>query len=247
MTARFTGKVALVTGGGSGTGRATALAFAREGATVVVAGREPRDLRETVALIEKEGGTADAVMADVTHGMDVIRLVKSTVERHGGLHIAFNNACWVPHPHMLAETCEAVWGEVLSTNLTGVWLLMKHEIAHMRENGGGVIVNHSTNVSVNGRRLGFGAYASTKAALSALTRTAAQEHIGEGIRINSISPGDVEATNGRAEWEEHVKTSAPAGRVARTEEIADTVAWLASSESKFVVGHDLVLDGGVTL
>ncbi|MEU0087020.1 SDR family oxidoreductase [Streptomyces sp. NPDC006274] len=247
MTARFTGKVALVTGGGSGTGRATALAFAKEGATVVVAGREPRDLRDTVALIEKEGGTADAIMADVTHGMDVIRLMKSTVERHGGLHIAFNDATWIGKPHRLAETCEAVWGEILSSNLTGVWLLMKHEIAHMRENGGGVIVNHSTNVSINGRKVGFGAYAAAKAALSTLTRTAAQEHVGDGIRINAISPGDVEATDGRADWEEHVRTAAPAGRIAGIEEVADTVVWLCGPESKFVVGHDLVLDGGVTL
>ncbi|MET7727191.1 SDR family NAD(P)-dependent oxidoreductase [Streptomyces mirabilis] len=234
MTARFTGKVALVTGGGFGTGRATALAFAREGATVVVAGREPRDLRETVKLIEAEGGTADAVIADVTHGMDVIRLMKTVVERYGGLHIAFNKACLVGDPKPLFDMCEATWGENLATNLTGIWLLMKHEISHMRENGGGIIINNSTNISFLEGRVGFGAYAASKAALSALTKTAAQEHIADGIRINAISPGDVSAPG------------APYGQMADDDEIASAVVWLADEESQFVVGHDLVLDGAVT-
>ncbi|MFJ8827530.1 SDR family NAD(P)-dependent oxidoreductase [Streptomyces sp. NPDC102467] len=241
MTARFTDKVALVTEGGSGTGRATALAFAREGATVVVTGREPGDLRRTVELIEADGGTADAVIADVTHGMDVIRLMKTVVERHGGLHIAFNNACFVGNPKPLVEMCEAVWGENLASNLTGVWLLMKHEISHMRENGGGVIINNSTNISFMEGRVGFGAYAASKAALSALTKTAAQEHIGDGIRINAISPGDVAAPASR------VAVAAPSGQMAEDDEIASAVVWLAGDESQFVVGHDLVLDGAVAV
>jgi len=234
MSARFTGKVALVTGGGSGTGRATALAFAREGATVVVAGREPRELRETVELIEAEGGTADAVMADVTHGMDVIRLMRTIVERHGGLHIAFNKACPVGDPKPLVEMCEASWGENLAANLTGIWLLMKHEIAHMRENGGGAIINNSTNIGSLEGRVGFGAHAASKAALAALTRTAAQEHITDGIRINAISPGDRSAPG------------APYGKMAEDDEIANAVVWLADVESQFVIGHDLILDGAIT-
>ncbi|AUG78388.1 short-chain dehydrogenase [Kitasatospora sp. MMS16-BH015] len=252
MTARFDGKVALVTGGGSGIGRATALAFAREGAIVMVAGREPSDLRDTVALIEKEGGVADAVPADVTHGMDVIRLIKTTVERHGRIDVAFNNAGITGEPTPLAEICEAVWGDVLSTNLTGVWLLMKHEIAAMKENGGGVIINTAANIGIHGRVPGFGAFAASKAALSTLTRTAAREYIREGIRINAISPGSVDTDQSlrpgetTEERDARVKAETPIGRVAKTEEIADTVLWLASEESSFVVGHDLVLDGGAT-
>lgn len=252
MTARFAGKVALVTGGGSGIGRATALAFAREGATVMVAGREPSDLRDTVALIEKEGGVADALPADVTHGMDVIRLVKTTVERHGRIDIAFNNAGITGEPSPLAEICEAVWGDILSTNLTGVWLLMKHEIAHMKENGGGVIINTAANIGIHGRVPGFGAFAASKAALSTLTRTAAREYIRDGVRINAISPGSVDTEQAQrpgetvADRDARVEADVPIGRVARTEEIASTVLWLASEESSFVVGHDLVLDGGAT-
>ncbi|WP_457029136.1 SDR family NAD(P)-dependent oxidoreductase [Kitasatospora sp. P5_F3] len=252
MTARFDGKVALVTGGGSGIGRATALAFAREGATVMVAGREPHELRETVALIEKEGGTADCARADVTHGMDVIKLIRSTVERHGGLHVAFNNAGVMGQASPLAEVCEAVWGDILATNLTGAWLLMKHEIAHMKANGGGVIINTAANISIHGRVPGFGAFAASKAALSTLTRTAAREYIAHGIRINAISPGTVDTDQDRRSDEseqqraERVRAGLPVGRVARTEEIADTVLWLASQEARFVVGHDLVLDGGAT-
>ncbi|TQE25570.1 SDR family NAD(P)-dependent oxidoreductase [Streptomyces ipomoeae] len=256
MTARFAGKVALVTAGGSGIGRAAALAFAREGAMVMVSGREPRDLRETVALIEKEGGVADAMPADVTHGMDVIRLVKTVHERHGGLHIAFNNAGYTGRPSPLAEICEAVWTDILSTNLTAVWLLMKHEIAHMRQNGGGVIINTSANVAVHGRVPGLGAFAASKAALSMMTRTAAREYIREGIRINAISPGAVATDQAQPSDQAHYlggstaegdAAETPVGRMATTEEIAATVLWLAGKESSFVVGHDLVLDGGATV
>ncbi|MEV5536282.1 glucose 1-dehydrogenase [Saccharopolyspora shandongensis] len=251
MTSRFTGKVALVTGGGSGIGRATALAFAREGATVVVAGRNPEPLTETVELIEASGGQGSAVTADVSNSDDVARLVATTVERHGGLHVAFNNA-GVLAAGPVADIDEQDWDRQLAINVTGVWLSMKHEIAHMREHGGGVIVNTASNLGAHRRVPGTGAYAATKAAVSALTRTAALEYIGEGIRINAISPGPIETTMsllpgeteaGRAE---RAKTTQPIGRVGTLAEAAAAVLWLAAPESGFTVGHDLVIDGGAS-
>lgn len=251
MTARFTGKVALITGGGSGIGRATALAFAREGATVVVAGRSAGLLEQTVKLIEDEGGQADAVAADVSSSEDVARLVTTTVERHGGLHIAFNNAGTL-EAGPLADMDEAAWDRQLAVNVTGVFLSMKHEITHMRGNGGGVIVNTASNLGAHMRLPFLGAYAASKAAVSALSRAAAREYIGEGVRINAISPGPIDTSMslrpGETEVEraERVKGSLPIGRVGTLDEAASAVLWLASPEAAFTVGHDLVIDGGAT-
>ncbi|GLZ02558.1 short-chain dehydrogenase [Actinomadura sp. NBRC 104412] len=251
MSTRFTGKVALITGGGSGIGRATALAFAREGATVVVAGRGISPLEQTVKLIEDEGGQASAVTADVSSSPDVARLVATTVERHGGLHIAFNNA-GVFEAGPLADMDEAAWDRQLAVNLTGVFLGMKHQIAHMRGNGGGVIVNTASNLGAHMRLPFLGAYAASKAAVSALTRAAAKEYIGEGIRINAISPGPIDTPMSLRPGEteddraERMKTALPIGRVGTLAEAASAVLWLASPQAGFAVGHDLVIDGGAS-
>lgn len=251
MTARFAGKVALVTGGGSGLGRAVALALAREGATVVVAGRTAGTLGRTATEITEAGGRATAIATDVARGEDVARLVASTVDTHDGLHVAVNNAATLARG-LLTDLTEGDWARLVDVNLTGVWLSMRHEIAHMRGHGGGVIVN---TASINGAHLrlpAFGAYAATKAAVSALTRAAAKEHIRDGIRINAISPGPLdtpmslrpgETSDGRAA---RMKAALPAGRVGTVEEAAEAVLWLASPATEFVVGHDLVLDGGAT-
>ena len=246
--ARFTGKVALVTGGGSGIGRATALAFAAEGATVVVAGRSADALEQTMKEIE----TGSAVQADVTRGDDVRRLVATVVERHGRLDIAFNNAGILGPNAKVGDLDDDDFAAVVDTNLTGTWLCMKHEIAHMRAHGGGAIVNMASNIGVHRRRPGLGAYAASKAAIAALTRTAAVDHIADGIRINAVSPGATdtemsllpgESDAGRAA---RLGATVPLGRVGRTAEIANAVLWLASDEATFAVGHDLVLDGGAT-
>ncbi|MBF6049045.1 SDR family oxidoreductase [Streptomyces sp. NRRL B-1677] len=229
MSKRFAGKVVLVTGGGEGIGRAAAFAFAREGADVVVAGRHPEMLHDTVEEIKALGGSASCGIADVTrHGengeaSDAEAVVAAVVERHGRIDVAFNNVTELGPNQPVAEICESVWGETLAANLTGVWLSMKHEIAHMERNGGGVIVNTASNIGSQGMLPGLGAYAASKAAVSTLTQTAAREYIDKGIRINAISP-------------------CPLGRGAKVEEIADTVLWLASDEASYVVGHDLVLD-----
>ena len=249
MTERFTGKVALVTGGGSGIGQATALAFAREGATVVVAGRTVEPLDHTVRLIEKEGGTATAVTADVSQAADVERLVATAVERHGGLHIAFNNAA-VLGAGPVTEIDEETWTAMVGTNLTGVWLALKHQIAHMRANGGGVIVN-TASIGVTAVP-GLGAYGATKAGVVALTKAAAREAIAGGVRINVVSPGPIATAMSMRPGESEADRATrlgeriPAGRIGTPEEVATAVLWLASRESEFVVGHELTIDGAAT-
>ena len=252
MTARFTDKVALVTGGGSSPiGRAAALAFAREGASVVVAGRSAEGLEETVALIEERGGRASAVTTDVTREEEVARMVEHTLERHGRLDVAFNSAGILGTPGRLADLDQDAWS-VVWANTTGTWLSMKHEIASMRGHGGGAIVNMASSIGAHMTLPGMGAYAVSKAGISVMTRTAAKEHIGDGIRINAISPGPVDTWMSRlphetdADRDARMRGALPIGRVAGTDEVAAAVLWLASPESSFAVGHDLVLDGGAT-
>lgn len=252
MPPRFEDKVALVTGGGSSPiGRTTALAFAREGASVVVAGRRPEPLARTVELIEAEGGRAVAVTADVTRADEAERMVAEAVAAFGGLQVAFNSAGVLGARGLLAELDEegftAAWA-----NAKGTWLSMKYEIAHMRAHGGGAIVNMASTIGAHTTRPGMGAYAASKAAVSSLSRTAAREHIGEGVRINALSPGPVDTWMSRLpgesddERDERIEQALPIGRVATVDEIADAVLWLASPQSSFSVGHDLVLDGGAT-
>jgi NAD(P)-dependent dehydrogenase (short-subunit alcohol dehydrogenase family) len=249
MGARFAGKVVLVTGGGSGIGRATAKAFAGEGATVVVAGRDERRLASAVAEI---GGPASAVTVDVTDAADVARMVETVVTRHGGLDVAFNNAGILGEPAPVADLGQDVFDAVIGTNLTGTWLCMKHEIAHMRAHGGGAIVNMASNIGAHGRRPGLAAYAASKAAVSVLTRTAARDHVREGVRINAVSPGATDTEMSRLPGETDAERAArfgdaiPLGRVGATAEVAAAVLWLASDEAAFTVGHDLVVDGGAT-
>ncbi|WP_410636015.1 SDR family NAD(P)-dependent oxidoreductase [Amycolatopsis sp. cmx-4-83] len=247
MGARFTGKVVLVTGGGSGIGRETARAFAAEGATVVVAGRDEQRL---AAVVEEIGG--DAVTVDVTDPADVARMVETIVARHGGLDVAVNNAGILGSPAPAADLDEDGFGAVLATNVTGTWLCLKHEVAHMRAHGGGAIVNIASNIGAHGRLPNMAAYAASKAAVSALTRTAARDHIGEGVRINAVSPGATDTGMSLrpgetdADRAERVKGAIPLGRVGATAEVAAAVLWLASDEAAFTVGHDLVVDGGAT-
>ncbi|ARZ66866.1 glucose 1-dehydrogenase [Streptomyces sp. HU2014] len=252
MTARFTGKTVLVTGGGTGIGQAIALAFAREGAKVVVAGRREGPLKETVAHVEAEGGEAVAITADVTRAEDVRNLVERTVARFGGLDVAVNNVGMLTTPAKVADMDEEDWDLLMGTNLKGIWLSMKYEIGHMREHGGGAIVNISSNLGAHMRLSRLGAYATSKAAVSALTRNAALDHIGDGVRINAVSPGPVETPMSTRPGEssldkaDRMSREVPVGRAGTPDEIAAAVLHLASDEAGYTVGADLVLDGGIT-
>jgi len=251
MTA-FAGKTVLVTGGGSGIGRSVALAFARAGAAVVVAGRSAEPLAQTVKQIEADGGRATAVPTDVTRSAEVAALVARTAEVYGRLDVAVNSAGVLTAFGPVGDIDEEQWASIVSVNLTGVLLSMKHEIAQMRRGGGGVIVNVSSNLGAHMRVPMLGGYAATKAAVSVLTRNAARDHIGEGIRINTVSPGPTDTAMSyqpgetRSDRDNRLRGQLPVGRVGALSEVAAAVLYLASPEAAFAVGTDLVLDGGAT-
>ena len=248
----FEGKVALVTGGGSGIGRATALAFAREGAQVVIGNRNVQRGEETVTMIQKAGGTATFKRTDVLVTKDIEALVEHAVKEYGGLDLAFNNAGVEGDVAPLTEQTEANYDAVMDVNVKGVWLSMKYEIPRMLERGGGSIVNCSSVAGL----IGFpnmAPYFASKHAVIGLTKVAALEYSAKGIRINAVNPAviDTEMVDRLAAGlgmnkESDLAPLHPIGRLGRVEEIADAVLWLCSKKSSFVTGHSLVVDGGFT-
>jgi NAD(P)-dependent dehydrogenase (short-subunit alcohol dehydrogenase family) len=248
---RFVNKVALVTGGGSGIGRATALKFASEGASVVIGNRNEKAGRETVELIEKAGGKASFYQTDVTKIEDVKNLIKYTVDTYGGLHAAFNNAGVEDLQAMLPEQSEDTFDLVMNVNVKGVWYSMKFEIEHMLAHGGGAIVNNSSIAGLIGFP-GHAPYVASKHAVLGLTKTAALEYAKQGIRINAICPGGIETplldsfTGGDSETLKYIESLHPIGRLGKPNEIADAVVWLCSDEASFVLGQGIAVDGGFT-
>ncbi|MFE6891766.1 SDR family NAD(P)-dependent oxidoreductase [Streptomyces sp. NPDC057694] len=248
---RFSGRTALVTGGGSGLGRAVALALAAEGANVVVAGRTPGPLEETVALVGSAGGTAVAHPADVRRAEDMRAVVRAAVDRFGSLDVAVNNAGVFRGGGPVADLPADDWHTLLDINVTGVLYALQAEIAQMRgQETGGAIVNIASNIGPHRTQSGVTAYGAAKAAVSALTRGAALDHIGDGVRINAVSPGAAATSmslrpgESVAEREVRMKADSPLGRVAATAEVAAAVLYLASDDAGAVVGTDLVIDGG---
>ena len=250
MKSRFEGKSVLVTGAGSGIGRATALAFAEEGARLIVSDINDAAGQGTAGMIRDRGGDADFIHADVSRAADCAAMVDRAVSRFGSLHVAFNNAGINLQIAPIADVDEADWQRILAINLTGVFLSMKYEIPVMKRAGGGAIINTASVGGLIGTA-GVTAYCATKHGVVGLTKSAALDHIGDGIRINAICPGGT-LTPMLTEWFKHPEveraalSQTPIGRMAQPAEIARTVLFLASEESSFMVGHALVADGGLT-
>ena len=248
----FEGKVALVTGGGSGIGRATALAFAREGAEVVIGNRDVQRGEETVAMIRDAGGTASSKRTDVLVAAEIKALVDHAVATYGRLDVAFNNAGIEGEvkPTLVDQT-EANFDAVMGVNVKGVWLSMKYEIPRMLDQGGGAIVNCSSVGGLIGFP-GIGIYIASKHAVIGLTKTAALEFSAQGIRINAVNPAviDTEMVDrlaaGMSMKKDDLTPLHPIGRIGRVEEVAEAVLWLCSSKASFVTGHSLIVDGGFT-
>jgi NAD(P)-dependent dehydrogenase (short-subunit alcohol dehydrogenase family) len=252
MNGSFKGKVAFVTGAGSGIGRAAALAFAREGAGVVVADRSEERNQETARMIEQLGRRTLAVRCDVTRTEDVKAALDKTVEAFGRLDFAFNNAGSEQAITAAADLSEQEWDRILDINLRGVFLCMKYEIPLMQRNGGGVIVNTSSGAGVKGFK-GQAAYAAAKHGVIGLTKSAALDYASQNIRVNAVCPGIIETsmmdrfTGGTTEGRERVIAQEPVGRMGKPDEIASAVVWLCSDPAAFVIGHAMVLDGGQTV
>lgn len=241
----------MVTGAANGIGRASSLAFARAGASVVVADIDESG-EATAQAVRDAGGQATFVRTDVASPEDVERMVATAVEQYGRLDFAHNNAGIVGGSAPIADMPVETWRRGIDVMLTGVFLCLKYEIPAMRVNGGGAIVNTSSGAGIIGFP-GMADYVSSKHGVIGLTKTAALECIGEGIRVNAVCPGTSRTKmvedwmQGSEEAEAEIRALHPIGRISEPDEIAAATIWLCSDAASFVVGHALVADGGYTI
>lgn len=254
MTRNLEGKSALVTGGASGIGRATALAFAREGARVAVADILEEAAQNTVSEIKAMGGQALAIACDVTDDDAVKAMIAATVDAFGGLDCAFNNAGIAPYQvnaggQKIADVAPEAWRRLIDVNLTGVWLCLRHEVAQMRAQGsGGVIINTASILGLVGTATSS-AYVAAKHGVVGLTKTAAADHAEDNIRVNAVCPGYIETPMTEETMRrrgERILARVPMARMGQANEIAEAVAWLCSPKASFVTGVSWAVDGGYT-
>ena len=252
MATNLNGKVAIVTGGSSGIGRATAIAFAKEGAKVVVAARRTQEGEETVRLVKEAGGEALFLQTDVAKAAEIEALVNKTVEIYGRLDYAFNNAGIEGDNLPLHEQSVEGFDQLMAINLRGVFLCMKYEIAQMLRQGGGAIVNNSSMLGLVAFP-GHSPYTASKHAVIGLTKSAALYYAKLGIRINTVNPGFIatdmivryaESTGDAHTATEQLTNTIPMGRMGSSEEIASTVLFLCSEAASYITGQSLVVDGG---
>lgn len=252
-THNLIGKTALITGAGSGIGRHVAQVMAAQGVTVILAGRRLPALEQTADEIVRTHGKAYAIAADISSEVSVVSLLNKAMVCSGRLDIAIN-AAGVFRAGAVDELSTCDFNALFATNTLGTWLCLKHQIRAMKQQrNGGVIVNVASNIGSHLARPGTSAYAASKAAVAILTKTAALEAIDSGIRINSISPGPVDTTMSYRPGEDHdarnarMQVSNPSKRVGKLDEIAQAIVWLCTDAAGYMVGHDLVMDGGASL
>ena len=249
MAGQLDGKVALITGAGSGIGRASALAFAREGAKVAVADIVVDGGEETVRMVKEAGGEAFFIKVDVSNAADVEAMVNKVVETYGRIDCAYNNAGIEGVIASTEEYSEEMFDKVIDINLTGVWLCMKYELPHMLKQGSGSIVNTASGAGLVGVA-GMSAYVASKHGVVGLTKTAALEYAKSGIRVNAVCPGLIQTpmveriTNDQPQLGEALVAAEPVGRTGKPEEIAESVVWMCSDAASFVTGHSMSVDGG---
>lgn len=245
------GKVVLITGGGSGIGRATAMAFAKKGAIVAVSDISVSGGEETIQMIKSDCSQAIFIKCDVSNSGEVQAMINEVILKYGHLDYAFNNAGIEGPIAFTAEYPESDWHRMIGIHLTGVWLCMKYEIPHMVKQGHGAIVNTSSAAGVIGAP-GASAYVAAKHGIIGLTKTAALEYGKNGIRVNAVLPGPIRTpmyeriVKIHPEWEPQWYLTNALGRIASASELADAVVMLCSESSSFITGHSLLVDGGLT-
>jgi NAD(P)-dependent dehydrogenase (short-subunit alcohol dehydrogenase family) len=255
MKLNFENKVAVVTGAGSGIGRASALEFAHHGARVVIADIDTNGADETANLIDQQGGNALVVKVDVSNADEVEQMISTTIKEYGRIDFAHNNAGTegrLESSRGTLGTTEDEWDRLMGINLKGVWMCMRAEIPHMLKAGGGSIVNSGSISSLVGSTAGFVAYSASKSGILGLTRSAALEFASQGIRVNVVCPGYIETPL----WQKYIDEDPtikdtisqrqPIGRLGTAKEVAQAVAWLCSDASSLITGVALPLDGGFT-